>query len=395
MSKEKLKTKRGITLIALVITIIVMLILVAVTVTVALNGGLFSTAKKATADTEAAREAESKLSSGKVQIDGLWYNSIEDYVAGVEGKIATYNDAQKDGGYLTENAEFKDGDYTAVIPKGFKVSEKDGENKIETGLVIQDAVGNEFVWIPIKENLGESYSSGSNYLEPKELDGKDSDNSKITDSQDNLNYYYGYTDDTNAKPYYDYNDFKYESEYAEMVRQVNKYHGFYIGRYETTIDESGNIGSKAGEKVLESGDTLVETPYNAESENPGAYRWWGLYAEQKRANVPENGTNVQTAMIYGVLWDKTMDFIRTQKTAGNTTYNVDSATESWHQYSSEVEAGKSESGKAGDVALNIWDLEGNAFEWTQEADWSDCRGGRGRTLRGARASKFSLYRLTF
>ncbi len=43
---------RGITLIALIITIIVMLILVGVTLTVSLNGGLFSTAKKAVKQTQ-------------------------------------------------------------------------------------------------------------------------------------------------------------------------------------------------------------------------------------------------------------------------------------------------------------------------------------------------------
>ncbi len=72
----------GITLIALVITIIVMLILVGVTVTVALNGGLFKSARKATSDTEVAREAESELSNGQVNIDNTIYNSIEEYISG-------------------------------------------------------------------------------------------------------------------------------------------------------------------------------------------------------------------------------------------------------------------------------------------------------------------------
>jgi len=55
---KKFKTQRGITLIALIITIIVMLILVAVTVTVALNGGLFKTAKEGTSQTELEKEKE-------------------------------------------------------------------------------------------------------------------------------------------------------------------------------------------------------------------------------------------------------------------------------------------------------------------------------------------------
>ena len=50
---KKLRENKGITLIALIITIIVMLILVGVTVNVALNGGLFSTAKIASLDTRA------------------------------------------------------------------------------------------------------------------------------------------------------------------------------------------------------------------------------------------------------------------------------------------------------------------------------------------------------
>lgn len=49
---QKLKKQNGITLIALIITIIVMLILVGVTVNVALNGGLFATAKQAAYQTE-------------------------------------------------------------------------------------------------------------------------------------------------------------------------------------------------------------------------------------------------------------------------------------------------------------------------------------------------------
>ncbi len=52
MKKER--KNKGITLIALIITIIVMLILVGVTVNVALNGGLFDTAKQATERTETA-----------------------------------------------------------------------------------------------------------------------------------------------------------------------------------------------------------------------------------------------------------------------------------------------------------------------------------------------------
>ena len=79
---KKLKTQKGITLIALVITIIVMLILVAVTISMAINGGLFEKAGKATGDTRNAMNAEQALASGQITIGGITYASIDDYLAG-------------------------------------------------------------------------------------------------------------------------------------------------------------------------------------------------------------------------------------------------------------------------------------------------------------------------
>lgn len=63
-----MKGQKGITLVALVITIIVMLILVGVSVTVAIQGGLFTTAKDAADNTEVEANAERNLSNGKVTV---------------------------------------------------------------------------------------------------------------------------------------------------------------------------------------------------------------------------------------------------------------------------------------------------------------------------------------
>ena len=80
--KQEKHTSNGITLIALVITIIVMLILVAVTISMAINGGLFEKAGKATGDTKNAMNAEQTLANGQITIDGKTYASIDDYLAG-------------------------------------------------------------------------------------------------------------------------------------------------------------------------------------------------------------------------------------------------------------------------------------------------------------------------
>ncbi|MBO5412941.1 MAG: hypothetical protein J6A29_01310 [Clostridia bacterium] len=286
-----------------------------------------------------------------------------------ESEKITYDNAEKDtNGFLTANAIYESDGYTAIIPKGFKVSDVAEEQAIGTGLVIKDASGNEFVWIPVKYSLKSSYSYSSNYSEPKELTSTWSDSTNTTkpkyDSQEILDELYG-------KDYYNYEeDFKYADEYAKMVRSVSVNDGFYIGRYETTIDNEGNIGSKYNTTVLTSGTTYT---YNSTTYY---YRWYGLYYAQKNANVTGNGEDVQTAMIYGVLWDKAMDFIRTQKAAGKTTYDVDKVTYSWHK-TSVVNSGQANPGATGDVALNIWDLESNATEWIQEAESSNLRVFRG------------------
>jgi len=77
--KKGSEKQRGITLIALVITIIVMLILVGVSVTVALNGGLFDTAQKASNETKIERDEEQALAGGVVNVAGKEYNIMEEY----------------------------------------------------------------------------------------------------------------------------------------------------------------------------------------------------------------------------------------------------------------------------------------------------------------------------
>lgn len=72
MSKKE-NTNNGITLIALVITIIIMLILASVTIKVAVDGGLFSYAKKANEETVIANEKEQvavSYASAKIKIKG-------------------------------------------------------------------------------------------------------------------------------------------------------------------------------------------------------------------------------------------------------------------------------------------------------------------------------------
>ena len=116
--EHKQEKNRGITLIALVITIIVMLILVAVTITMAINGGLFENAGRVVGETQNELNKEQQIADGKIQIDGVWYNSIDDYLANRPSAVHNWT---REGDTFTCshcNAEYTMGDVVEYTPAG-------------------------------------------------------------------------------------------------------------------------------------------------------------------------------------------------------------------------------------------------------------------------------------
>ena len=368
-----MKKQNGITLVALIITIIVMLILVGVTVTVALNGGLFTTAKEAAKGTETERNKEIALSGEEVEIDGIVYASMEDYLNNNpklpdDWTVAT--DEERVAAWPTETV--KNENVTAIkeqttnkiipLPKGFQVSLVEGENTIEKGVVIKDSKGNEFVWIPVSQDLVNPYNDS----EPKELtstwNSSTLDPKPEYDSQKILTELYGMKDE--STPFYNYTtDFAYSTHYEEMVASVNKYNGFYIGRYETTIDGNNEIGTKADTTVLTTDKSIPQT-------NNKPCRWYGLYNTQRNSNVIGNNDYIQTNMIWGQQWDKMIEYFASRKInysgwGGSTQGAVVKSAESTNA-----------SGKKDEI-YNIYDLRTNGTDWTAEAFSTFQRAGRG------------------
>ena len=250
-----------------------------------------------------------------------------------------------------------DGKNIIPLPEGYKVSQKDNESNIKDGLVIKDKIGNEFVWIPVLEKLSLTYEYAS-YSEPTELSSNDiyNKNNFILDSQESLDYYYG-------KEYYNYStDFAYKTHYTEMLESVNKYGGFYVGRYETTIDENGNIGSKPKTSIL-SMNTILKEGNNTDTNDKYYYRWWGLYDSQRNNNITGNGEYIQTNMIWGQQWHLMLKHLENmkcnysdEKVRNNSTEKrIQKTTESLYFYNKGIE---------NDKIYNIYDLRRNAYEAT-------------------------------
>ena len=137
------------------------------------------------------------------------------------------------------------------------------------------------------------------------------------------------------------------SEYEEMIASLEKYKGFYIGRYELTANGEKTGATQAG------------------------VNW---YTQYKNCTTLAVGTKVKTRMIWGLQWDATCKWLATSN------FDITNSSK-WGNHKdntangagSKQNTGYSESWKAN----NIYDFAGNCEEWTQEARYAGTRAYRG------------------
>ena len=191
----------------------------------------------------------------------------------------------------------------------------------------------------------------------------------------------------------------------QNLESVNKYGGYYIGRYE------------AGDGTTTSARTSSTSDTNTLVSKKGAYVY--NYISSDSAKSLSNGmysTNgaVTSQLITGAGWDRVLNWII--ETGEKTEKEVLINSTSWGNYSNSTGNAEINSGSLNTTgrseywkANNIYDLAGNAFELTQETYQSDqstskkyCRGGcygRGGSSvnfpAGSRYSIASDYEISF
>lgn len=249
-------------------------------------------------------------------------------------------------------AVLTDGTYKAVIPSGFTILETSEEGEtISDGLVVVDEQGNEFVWVPVNDTISiAGYTSGANYSEPSVLGevGEDSyGNPTYTLDAVEANLERANCVDSKADGTLEISEFETElrNMYSAMAESVNECDGFYVGRYET---------SRSGTSPQSKSDGSITSVYNDSKAND----WYGQYALNKRYST----NSVQSSMIWGIQYDKMMNWMGSAAETTISGYNISRTC-----------------GKApDDVIKNVYDLYGNSYEWTLEADGTNYRVRRGR-----------------
>ena len=331
-----MKKQKGITLIALIITIVVLLILAVVAISAVKENGIIRHAQKAATDYNGAKADEE--------------STIDGYQALIESKLPGGNGESK----VTYTDE------GIPVPAGFKVV----AGTKNMGLVIENETeGSQFVWVPVTTDINlDGWKKGSAeteyYGEPDVITGVipsekvDSASGKTCDAVSENLTKAGCTQDLNGNGKINAYDFKIQliKEYKTMATSVNKYKGFYVGRYETSKNGE-NPQSKASSEENE-----VTTACNDSTETD----WYTLYKLNKKYNTK----SVQGSMIWGVLYDSMMTWM------GEEAYSFDSANRNTDE--------RRRCGYVStDIIKNVYDLGGNCLEWTLET-----YGGGYRIMRG-------------
>ena len=285
-----MKKNKGITLVALVVTIVVLLILAGVSINLVLgDNGIVKKAQDAKTKSAEASENDLKGMNGLV-------SEMEGALAGNGGAGGSGTGTKVPAEATAETAPyFPDNTFTKK------------EGTIDTGLVIQDASGNEYVWVVVPKSLYNNTNYNSNNAK-KPSSSTDYANIEYCLQQYTLTYRDG-TDYSDTYVADDKNvGWLTSDEYTElknsMLKSVYENGGFYVGRYEAGIgtNRTSNTDKNSEEKYI--------TPSTAPVTKADAYPYTYVTRTQAQnlASNVNSGTKTSSLM-FGVQWDLVLAFM--------------------------------------------------------------------------------------
>ena len=422
--KTKIKQEKGITLIALVVTIVVLLILAGVSVNALFgNSGIIEKAKEAQnkmnqatqKDLDAINELNNWI-DGKIN-GSSGENTTGGNTTGGDDTSTTQKISTLVGTVVDKNTKAEDAyGNKIIIPKGFKILSHgtaagsatymysgDSVPAVQDGIVIENGTdGNQFVWVPVgtiknKDNTTNTITLGrysnftkqnGNYVPAQTAENYKQETVIRIGSTQNQNYTIaklgleserenkvrvnkaiqleGILENvevikTAAPAPTTYDDYKEISTFRDgsksdgsenatardlktFIETSQKNGGYYIARFEASENTTTNkIESKYSQTVLT----------NIKQSNAAKL------AREMYGEVKENNKLVYASdLVNSYAWDTAIIFIQTYSTGTDAS-----------MYASKNKGptdGQKNTGLSNDKYCNIWDMSGNASEWTTE-----------------------------
>ena len=359
----------------MVVTIVVLLILAGISLNLVLGqNGIISR----------AQDARNQTVEGQVNTEKA-VNALTDEMEDLISENENSGNGGNSGSSQTtvENVVIPEGYYYVggTKAKGIVISDNVADKELDKGKenVRRDLAGNQWVWVPVEtpsslyttvdagiELSGSTGVKTTKYTNSEIISGQTrglpGDESSYREPDILTDSTYGDTDERAKTAGFSSLANMAEtmkSDYEEMIASLEKYKGFYIGRYELTAN-----GEKTG---------ATQTCENG-------VNWYTLY---KNCTTLATGSKVKTRMIWGLQWDATCKWLDSSGfsiTDSSTWGNYYNNTADGH--GKEQNTGYSESWKAN----NIYDFAGNCTEFTQEAGGTYIRAGRGGLYNGIGSS---------
>ena len=395
-----MRKNKGITLVALVVTIVVLLILAGVSINLVLgNNGIIAKAKDA--ETKSAEASQNDLKG----MNGL--------VSKMEGALAgngSTGSGSGNGGAGGSGADTKvPAEATAETAPYFPdntFTKKEGT--IDTGLVIQDASGNEYVWVVVPRTTAVYATTGLGKTTFTDADYTSIEN----DLKEYTKTYRGstsfitdtwYADDKNEGWL---SETEYKTLKNSMLKSVYENGGFYVGRYEAGIGTN-----RTSIEAQVNGKYPVPTTAPVTKADAYPYTYVTRTQAQNLASNVKSGTKTSSLM-FGVQWDLVLAFMHNKGNIEDSTLTSNSTTignyynstfdlnrgkyaqcgqlgNTWKNFDSALDSivvsnettGKMKKteqnsyqngillttgGTEQSKVMNIYDIAGNVYEWTLE-----------------------------
>ena len=311
---NKLKSKKGITLVALVVTTVVLLILAGASINLVLgDNGIIDKAK------EAQRKSAEATQNDLIGMNEL-AQQLGEKINGSAGSGSGNGGAGGSGAGTKVPAEATA--ETAPYFPDNTFTKKEGT--IDTGLVIKDASGNEYVWVVVPRTTAVYKTTGLGKTTFTDADYTSIEN----DLKEYTKTYRGsisysdvyYPDDKNVGWFADataYNNLK-----NSMLKSVYENGGFYVGRYEA------GIGTNRTSKSATNSDgkyTIEGMPTPVTKADAYPYTYVTRTQAQNLASNVNSGTKTSSLM-FGVQWDLVLAFMHNKGNIADSTLTSNSTT---------------------------------------------------------------------